>query len=130
MPSGFEEAGLALAIFPILVKGIGLWFDGLSRAKQMWCWTKTLENILRELNTESALYRNTCLTLLETCGYEGQIEDLMNGDVEKWSKSDFKNKLEEHMGAEIARAFFYEASKLLECLEKLTKRLKIDEQVC
>ncbi|KAI5816701.1 hypothetical protein BZA77DRAFT_53186 [Pyronema omphalodes] len=121
MPTGFEEAGLALAIFPILVQGIGLWFEGLSMMNRMWCWKKTLENILRELDTERVLYHNTCLSLLEACGYEGPIEDLMNGDTE------FKNMLEAHMGKDIARAFLNEASQLLGLLKELLNTLKIDK---
>lgn len=89
----------------------------------------TGEHSERELSTEYVLYRNICWTLLEGCGYEGDIEDLMDGNAEKWKASDFRNRLEEYMGQDMANAFFLESCAFCRSLRKLIKKLKIDDKL-
>jgi hypothetical protein len=81
MTSGIEIAGLALGAFPLLLEGLRLYFDGAKKAKNIWFWKRNLDKVVLVLETESALFRNTCLSLLETHGYTGQVEDLMGGDI-------------------------------------------------
>lgn len=125
-----EAAGLALGVFPLLIKGLGVYFDGIEKIKGMWYWQRNLRTILRELDTENSLFQDACLYLLDECGYDGTIADLMEGDPEPWIKSGVQGKLQDYMGQRIANSFIAEVGQLYSYVEKLAQKLRIDIHVC
>ena len=66
--SGFEIAGIVLAVFPVVVKGV----SKLSTAAEAgWTWDAkryqaNIEMILSDIQVEEAIFRDTYLSLLLT----------------------------------------------------------------
>jgi hypothetical protein len=130
MPTGIESAGLALAIFPLVLQGIGAYLNGADKAKDIWYWRRKLRCVERELKTESVLFRNTCLRLIDETNFKG-VSILMDGDKYtlpvQWKQSDFEYRLSELMGKDIAEIFVGEATLMNDALSELSKMLGFDD---
>lgn len=126
MVTGIEAAGLALGIFPLVLKGVEVYMDGLDTAKDLWHWRRQLRFIYRELQVEFALFESTCERLIEevgTDGIEGGIMTMMSGDIDCWRESGFDCKLAKHMGDHIANVFIDQVIELNNCLEEIRGKL-------
>ncbi|KAF8534716.1 hypothetical protein BDD12DRAFT_895321 [Trichophaea hybrida] len=60
-----EVAGLALAIFPLVVKGLGVYLDATQKIKDVKDYKKVLRPLVRQLEMEKCKFVNTCEILLE-----------------------------------------------------------------
>ncbi|KAF8243860.1 hypothetical protein K440DRAFT_663845 [Wilcoxina mikolae CBS 423.85] len=118
MVTGVEAAGLALAIFPILLQG-------LAKVKELKDQDGALKRLIRELKMEKCKFVNTNELLL--CGMsisEERIKILVSG--EGWGDSDFQAQLERHMGIELAEAFTESVEALHSSLKDLSKDIGLD----
>jgi hypothetical protein len=71
-----EVAGVALAVFPLVIKGISAYVQ----CREVWWWRVAMKGVLRELQMENVLFQNTCTNILHgTCQPELAV-DLLHGD--------------------------------------------------
>lgn len=126
MVTGVETAGLVLAIFPLVVKGLDVYLDGSRKAKDLLQWSRGLRCTARVLRAESALFENTCACLLEEVVTPKEVVLLMGG--EGWDDRDFQETLTEHMGTKLASAFIEAVEELNSCLNELRRDLGLHEE--
>jgi hypothetical protein len=127
MLTGVEAAGIALAIFPLLITGVQSYLDGTRKANDMWHWKRSLRRLRRELETESSLFENTCENLLKEVVSSDKLLALLDG--KGWGDPDFVRRLSEHMGERIAKSFVSEVKELSKFLQKLEAKLGLSGQV-
>ena len=65
MVTGVETAGLVLAAFPIIVKGLTSYIDGLQKIDQWRMYRRELEGYSRRIKTQKTIYINTLELLFE-----------------------------------------------------------------
>lgn len=59
MATGFEAAGLALALFPFVLEGIAIYQSSAERVAEIIRHKRTLTKFRRDLETEKAIFENT-----------------------------------------------------------------------
>ncbi|CAG8112686.1 unnamed protein product [Penicillium salamii] len=96
MITGIEAAGLALAIFPILIEGLKFYADEKGVVKDFFHYQKLLKRIERDLSREKVLFHNSCQRFMtdvaSQCGIEaGEVDILMNDpNHPRWSDGSFE----------------------------------------
>ncbi|KAF8244138.1 hypothetical protein K440DRAFT_663669 [Wilcoxina mikolae CBS 423.85] len=125
--TGFEIAGIALGVFPIVVKGLTTYLDGSQQVEDLWRWKSSLKSIVRELKTESAIFENTCECLLEGFLSADEITSRMSG--EGWDDITFQYRLKERLGTNTADAFTEGVQELFGYLLELKSQLGLDDDV-
>jgi hypothetical protein len=129
MATGFEAAGLALAIFPLVVQCIGFYIDGARKIKDIKDYEIVLKRLARDLRVECGCFEAACDQLLEGLASPGQVTLLMKGMG--WDDVDLKECLRECLGPDRADTFTELVEELLMSIEKLKKDLGIkDNRVC
>jgi hypothetical protein len=63
--SGAEVAGFILSAIPLLISGLEHYAEGVSTIRRYLKYKNELRSLLRNLNTEYDIFRNTCEELLE-----------------------------------------------------------------
>ncbi|KAI5813229.1 hypothetical protein BZA77DRAFT_128564 [Pyronema omphalodes] len=129
MVTGIETAGLVLGHFPLLLQGVEVYLDGSKKAMNLSRWRRQLRTIIREFTVEYSLFTMTCERIFEELGDTesmGGISQLMDGRPEIWRTSDFKARLTEQMGPEIAFVFLREVELLYNLLEDVRNQLGLD----
>ncbi|KAF8253414.1 hypothetical protein K440DRAFT_657368, partial [Wilcoxina mikolae CBS 423.85] len=119
-------AGLALAVFPLVVKGLSVYLDGSRKIKDLWHWKLGLRCLIRELKAESVLFHNTCANVLDGIFSPSEVTDLMTGNG--WDDQ-FMLDLEACWGAENAHVFVDAVKQLSSILEELRTKLELDENM-
>jgi len=127
MATGIEAAGLALAVFPLLLKGLSVYVDGVLKFRDLRDWNSVLGRLVRELKVESYVFENVCGQLLEGMVSPGDPKEPMKENP--WDDHEIQRKLRERMGPEVAETFTELVKELLELLENLRKELGIDAVV-
>lgn len=98
MVTGIETAGLALAVFPIVVGGLKFYADGARTIKDMWRYEGTLKSISRELGMEKCKFENTCTLLLEDVLSDSHLTHLMeNPGGPLWGADDLQETLKSRL---------------------------------
>ena len=93
-----EFAGLALTVFPLVIKGISAYVQ----CRDVWRWKVVMNGVLRGLRMENILFQNTCTNILQgTCQPELAV-DLLRGVG--WD-ADFIQHLQSCWGETNANAF-------------------------
>jgi hypothetical protein len=125
MVTGIEAAGLALAVFPLLLEGLNVYMDGVQRVRDLRNWKRILHRLIRELKVECYCFEDICGKLLEGTG---DAKELMKGNA--WDDHQVQRKLRERMGPDVAKTFTELVKELLELLENLKEELGISDEVC
>jgi hypothetical protein len=121
-----EAAGLALAIFPVVVQGLNVYLDGSQKIKNLWQWKLGLRCLIRDLKAESVLFHNTCTNVLAGVFSPSEVTLLMSS--ESWDDQ-FIVDLEACWGAENASVFIDMVKHLSSTVKELRTKLKLDENM-
>lgn len=98
--SGFEVAGIALAVFPILVDGLVRFVDGVQTIKHWRRYRVRLQDYADRLTSQKVYYEDTLEELLEgLVQSEDELTDLLaqpRGII--WKKPEYEAKLRQRLG--------------------------------
>jgi len=127
--SGFEVAGLVLAIFPIVVRGLQQFTDGVQIIKSWKRYQRELSRYSRTLETQEIVYLNTIERLFEgIIQTNEELEELIEDPAKAFSQ---KPQYEESLRNRLGRSYdnyLLIMKDLLEVLIKVRKELGLDEQ--
>ena len=125
--SGFEVAGIALAVFPILVDGMVRFVDGVRTIKQWRMFRIQLEDYAAVLGTQAVYYQDTLEELLaDIAQSEEDIVTLMaqpRGAI--WKKIEYEEQLRQRLGRSHA-VYLKTSDKLVNALSLMCEKLGID----
>lgn len=132
MVTGIETAGLALAVFPLVVGGIQFYADGARTIKEMWRPERALNALTRELEMEKCKFENTCTLLLEDMVSNSHLILLMErpgGPL--WGADDLQQKLKSRLRPAAAQCYMEAIEALVFTLQTLQDKFKMnkDEKV-
>jgi len=119
-----EVAGLALAVFPLLVKGIVAYVDANRVLQGVLEWRLGMKCLLRELEMENVLFQNTCTHVLNGICQPEQAMQLLRG--EGWD-DDFGRHVQECWGERNAKAFIEGVEQMGVVLWEVEKKLGFDD---
>jgi hypothetical protein len=115
-----EATGLALAVFPLVVKGISVYVDGTRTIKDLWHWKLGLKCLVRELTMENVLFQNSCQNVLKGMCQDTDAVLLLRG--EGWD-DDFKAHLRECWGEQNSKVFTEGVERMGAILKEVEKDL-------
>ena len=126
MPTGIEAAGLALAVFPLVVEGIKFYLKGLATVKRWWRYAKVLEHLLPRLDLEKVKFANACEELLyEIAGTKELRLLLEDPGGPQWASDTLLDGLREHLGRSF-KACMAAVTDMRTMLERLIEKLELD----
>lgn len=129
MVTGIETAGLALAVFPLVVSGLQSYADGARTIKDMWRPEMALKSLIRDIGMEKCKFENTCTFLLEGMVTDLHLTRLMEcpgGPL--WSEHDLQEKLENRLRrATVVLCYMDAMQELTSTLQVLQDNLGIDK---
>ena len=125
--SGLEVAGIALAVFPILVNGMTRFVDGVQTIKYWRRYRFRLQDYADIMETQKVYYQDTLEALLSgIVQSEDEIGDLMElprGAI--WKKAEYEEKLRQRLGRSLA-VYLKIADKMVNALSSMCEKLGID----
>ncbi len=125
--SGFEVAGIALAVFPILVDGMVRFVDGVQTIKQWRRYRVRLQEYADFMGTQGVYYQDTLEELLtDIVQSEDEINDLMTqprGAI--WKKPEYEEKLRQRLGRSHA-VYLMKSEKMVDALLSMCEKLGVD----
>ncbi|KAF8252528.1 hypothetical protein K440DRAFT_644722 [Wilcoxina mikolae CBS 423.85] len=127
MATGFEIAGLALAIFRLVITGITLYRDAAAKIKDLHHYETVLKQLVRQLDIEKLKFENTCAFLLEGILPADQVAALVEGDISRWNDPNFQNELGKCLRVGAATAFTRSVEALNQFLQGLIDEIGFDE---
>ena len=127
--SGFEIAGLVLAVFPIVVKGLSQFTEGVETIKSWKGYKRELAKYSRTLETERNVYLNTIERLFEgIIESNEELDELLEDPAGAFSqKPQYEEELKDRLGRSYDN-YLLVMTDMLEALRKLRMELGIDEQ--
>lgn len=127
--SGFEVAGLVLAVFPIVVRGLQQVTDGVETIKSWKRYRRELGKYSRTLETQRIVYLNTIEGLFEGIIQSNEeLEELMENPAIAFShKPQYEESLRNRLGRSYEN-YLLIMKDMLEALTRVRKELGIDEQ--
>jgi len=114
-----EAAGLALAVFPVLIKGMSDYRKGLRTIGDWQKYRGQLSRLVRQLEMEQVKFENTCVSLLEGVVTAEKATALMAGTG--WDDPEFQEILNQHLQPRLANAFADAVVALNSYLQLLSK---------
>lgn len=125
--SGFEVAGIALAVFPILVDGMTRFIDGVQTIKYWRRYRVRLQDYADIMETQMVYYQDTLEELLTgIVQSEDEIKDLMEvprGVI--WKRAEYEERLRQRLGRSHV-AYLKMADKMVNALSSMCEKLGID----
>ena len=125
--SGIEAAGIALAVFPILVDGMTRFVDGVQTIRYWRRYRVRLQDYVDIMDTQRVYYQDTLEELLTgIVQSEDEIRDLMElprGAI--WKKAEYEEKLRQRLGHSHA-VYLKMADRLVNALNSMCEKLGID----
>ena len=125
--SGFEVAGIALAVFPILVDGMARFVDGVQTIKYWRKYRVRLQDYADIMETQKVYYQDTLEALLSgIVQSEDEMRDLMElprGPI--WKKAEYEEKLRQRLGRSLTM-YLKIADKMVNALSSMCEKLGID----
>lgn len=98
MVTGIETAGIALAVFPLLISGLQSYADGVRTIKELWNPHLALKSLIRELAMEKCKFEITCTSLLEGMVTDADLTILMESPGgSPWKNPDLQEKLDSRL---------------------------------
>lgn len=128
MVTGIETAGLALAVFPIVVSGLQFYADGARTIKAMWRPEMALKSLIRDIGMEKCKFENTCTFLLEGMVSDSHLILLMDypgGPL--WRDNDLQEKLKSRLRPATAQYYMEAMEALTSTLQSLQVKLGLDK---
>ncbi|KAL8833203.1 MAG: hypothetical protein Q9170_004425 [Blastenia crenularia] len=102
MVTGMESAGLVLAAFPLVVKGLNVYIDGIQKVQRLRHCRQVLESFSSRLSSQSAFFRQSFEELFAAADIldaERIDESLENIDDPFWKDERREKALQEFLGA-------------------------------
>ena len=125
--SGIEVAGIALAVFPILVNGMTHFVDGVQTIKYWRRYRVRIQDYADIIETQRVYYQDTLEELLTgIVQSEGEIRELMElptGAI--WKKAEYDEKLRQRLGHSHA-VYLKMADRMVNALHSMCEKLGID----
>ena len=125
--SGFEVAGITLAVFPILVDGMVRFVDGVQTIKYWRRYRVRLQEYADIIGTQGVYYQDTLEELLTgIVQSEDEIKDLLTeprGAI--WKKPEYEDKLRQRLGRSHA-VYMSMSDKMIKALYSMCEKLGIE----
>ncbi|KAF8545339.1 hypothetical protein BDD12DRAFT_2809 [Trichophaea hybrida] len=121
MVTGIEAAGLALAIFPLVVKG---YQDGAGMFADARKHQRVLKRLVRRLKMECVKFENTITDLLDGIVPANKLERLLKG--EGWKENRFQQRLREKFKPKEVDIFTDAVEDLMEYIQQVGQGLGLD----
>ncbi|KAI5797812.1 hypothetical protein EDC01DRAFT_40144 [Geopyxis carbonaria] len=121
MVTGVETAGLVLAAFPLVVKGLVAYADGCQKLTDMQHHSRLLQQFSVELDTEHAKFVNTCQNLLQHFVSPAELSELLKPGSEKWRSPTLQTSLESNLRKYSAQQFVLSVKCIDDSLQELRK---------
>ena len=128
MVTGVEVAGLVLAIFPLLVKGVGSYVEGIEHIKRWRRYSWELKSYARRLRSQRVRYINTLELLFDgIVESEEELAALINDAGGKiWYEAKYAEKLKSRL--DHSYDHFLEAlGEMIATLSGLAHKLGMDQ---
>ena len=129
MASGVETAGLVLAAFPLLVKGVTAYLDGIRTIKYWRRYTRELRGYARRLKSQRVRYINTLELLFDgIVETEDELAALIaepGGDL--WRKPRYQRCLAARLDHSFDH-FIDIVQSMQESMEELREKMGLDAQ--
>jgi hypothetical protein len=126
MITGIEAAGLALAIFPIVVQSVDFYLTSARKIKDMKDQERTLGRLVMDLKVECWGFESACVQLLEGLVSAEQMVLCMKGIG--WDDPHLEQRLQNCWGPEFADTFTLLVKELFMSLERLMNDLGIADK--
>ena len=126
MVTGVEEAGLVLAVFPLVLDGLSHWLEGVHKGKRWWRIRLQLKNYKLRLQSQRVVYQNTLELLLVDIVQADDIAAMLaepGGDV--WKRAEYDSLLHRRLGGAY-ETFFENLNFMLTTLSEVKKKLGIE----
>lgn len=125
--SGFEVAGITLAVFPILVDGMVRFVTGVQTIKYWRRYRVRLQEYADIIGTQGLYYQDTLEELLTgIVQSEDEIKDLLTeprGAI--WKKPEYEDKLRQRLGRSHA-VYMSMSDKMINALYSMCEKLGIE----
>lgn len=125
--SGIEVAGIALAVFPILVDGLVHFVDGVQTIKHWRRYRIRLQDYADRLRSQKVYYEDTLEGLLEgLVQSEDELADLLAQPRGiSWKKPEYETKLRQRLGRS-RETYLRTSDKMVNALEAMCEALGVD----
>lgn len=125
--SGFEVAGIALAVFPILVDGLVRFVDGVQTIKHWRRYRARHQECADIMGTQGVYYQDTLEQLLtDIVQSEDEITELMaqpKGAI--WKRPEYEEKLRQRLGRSY-EVYLHTSNKMVKALCTMCEKLGVD----
>lgn len=123
---GIEIAGVALAIFPLVLKGLKSFSDGTDQFKRWRTYRRELSNYAREISTQRVIYLATLEQLLDGVVLSDSdfASMLVDPRSEVWKKPEHERRLKKRLDYRF-EPYLETTRFLVETLEQLREKLGI-----
>lgn len=126
MATGIEAAGLALAIFPIVIQGLKFYSEGCKTIVEWRRYRKGVKELTRQLTVEQSLFENTCISLLGDMVSAKESASLMEDPGgEAWKTPKIQKVLHGYLPENLVQPFLDAVAALYETLEELQQMFRL-----
>ncbi|KAL8787298.1 MAG: hypothetical protein Q9213_002289 [Squamulea squamosa] len=124
--SGFEIAGIALAVFPIVINGLNHVVAGIETAKRWKRYRLKLKDYADVLESASVYFLDTLDELLGDIVRSDELSALLeNPGGMQWKQTAYEERLRERLDRSY-NSYHKTVSKLAQALQAMCKRLGVD----
>lgn len=125
--SGIEAAGIALAIFPILVSTLVRSVDGIQTIRNWRHYRIKLEDYADIMRSQKIFYMDTLEELLSDIVETDEDIELLTSEPrgDCWKTPQYEEKLRQRLGRSY-EGFFWALNKMIDALNDLCKKLGVD----
>ena len=124
MATGLEVAGLALAIFPVVIQSLQFYAKSLQETKKWWRYSMVARGLLRDLEMERTKFENSCEELLFEVADSAELNLLLahpNGP--QWQETHLQIALKSRLGKSFS-VFLETVTAIQDTLQDLQARLQ------
>jgi len=125
--TGFEVAGIVLAVYPIVLQGLGYYRDVAQYVKDVRNYQGVLKRLVRQLEMEKSKFENICSSLLEGLVTAEDIDEFL-GDAKRWEDDKFQHELLKYLRPNAAKSFTDGVAELQLSLKNLEKDIGLDKK--
>jgi len=121
MVTGIEIAGVALAVFPIVLNGLSSLRYTARKIKNLRRYRRCLGRVVRQLDMERGKFVNTCTNILG----DMVTEERLSGSG--WKDPEFQERLKKRLGRRTAKVFRKLMHSMTSTLDDLKDELELDK---
>jgi hypothetical protein len=123
--SGAEVAGFVLAAIPLLISGLEHYAEGVTTIRRYLKYKNELRSLLRNLNTEYDIFRNTCEELLEGIVPARKMALLLeNPGSDLWKDQVIEQKLKNRLQSSYS-GYLETVDDMEDAVNEFKRRLKL-----